>query len=230
MKSASKQYEQPPGGGSWPPPDGGGYWPPQGGPPWSQPPPRPQQRYPVRPPPQRYPAPPPAPRRTRRGAIIFGIVISIPIILLVALFITIAFIGRPYVVRGSSMEPTLHEGDRVFVVKYNFGATPSRDDVVVIQGVGPGNEMLIKRVVAVEGDQVVIDNGTLTVNGTYVHKNTQIHVNEPVTIMVPDNTVFVMGDNEGRSYDSRQFGPVSMNNIVGHAVLIFWPLYDWKSL
>ena len=154
----------------------------------------------------------------------------VPLIILLALLIMIVFIGRPYVVRGISMQPTLHEGDRVFVVKYRFGRNPARGDVVVLKDIIGSSEMLIKRVVAVGGDRVTIRNGSVMVNDKYYHNNTEIPLDQPYTLIVPDDSIFVMGDNESRSFDSRTFGSIRLDKVVGRAVLIFWPPPDLHKL
>ena len=154
----------------------------------------------------------------------------IPFFILIMLFLIIIFFGRPYIVRGSSMQPTLHEGDRVFVVKYRFGTTPDRGDVVVLKNVRGADEMLIKRVVAISGDRVSSRDSTLVVNGKYKHRSTNDYVSTEYSLIVPDGFVFVMGDNEAHSYDSRSFGPVPVKDVVGKAFVIFWPPGDLKKL
>jgi signal peptidase I len=158
------------------------------------------------------------------------VLLLIPVIILIALYVTTLFIGRPYIVRGASMYPTLHEGDRVFVMNYKFGSTPNRGDVVVLKNIVQQPELLIKRVVAIGGDRLTVENGRLVVNDKYVHKSVNTSVSHPFTELIPDNTVFVMGDNESRSYDSRVFGPVMLNKVVGRAIFIFWPPGDLTKL
>ena len=154
----------------------------------------------------------------------------IPFLILLMLFLMIVFVGRPYIVRGSSMRPTLHQGDRVFVVKYRFGTTPDRGDVVVLKKVRGADEMLIKRVVAISGDQVTAGDGSLVVNGKYRHRSTNDYIPVEYSLIVPDGFIFVMGDNEAHSYDSRSFGPVPVQETMGKAFVIFWPPGDLKKL
>lgn len=194
---------------------------------------------PVYPPPGAVPLPPPGAFeeesrseriRKKLGLKGWSVLILIPFFLLLLLFVVVVFVGRPFVVHGSSMETTLHDGDRVFVVKYRGNTTPNRGDVVVIKDVPGSQEMLIKRVVGIAGDRLDIGGGSIVVNGKYTFKSTN---NTPLTVytrLVPDESIFVMGDNEARSYDSRVFGPVPMNKVVGKAVLIFWPPSDVKFL
>ena len=160
----------------------------------------------------------------------WSILLLVPLIILLALFIMIVFVGRPYVVKGISMQPTLHEGDRVFVVKYRFGRSPSRGDVIVLKDVIGDTEMLIKRVVALGGDTVTVQQGSLMVNDKFYHKSTEFNPDEPYTTIVPKGYIFVMGDNESKSFDSRTFGPVKLDKVVGRAVMIFWPPGDFQKL
>ncbi len=220
------------GPGMYPPPPPGSY-PPQG-----------QPGLPARPtgftPPQGPPPPPPPPPlsggnedgrlRQKLGLAGWSILMLVPLLMLMTIFLLVVFVGRPYIVHGLSMYPTLHDGDRVFVVPYRGNTTPDRGDVVVLKDVAGTNEMLIKRVVALAGDKIAVKNGQLLVNDKYSHKNTIHNLPENFSTLVPDNTIFVMGDNEGHSYDSRSFGPVPASKVVGKAMIIFWPPSDLKKL
>lgn len=166
----------------------------------------------------------------RLGLAGWSLLLLMPLFILVALFLVILFVGRPYVVNGSSMEPTLHTGDRVFVVKYRLNTTPDRDDVVVLRDVAGSPEMLIKRIIAIAGDKISVQKDRIVVNDKYEHRSTNQGASTPYTRLVPDGQVFVMGDNESHSYDSRVFGPVSMKKVMGKAVVIFWPFNDLKFL
>lgn len=159
-----------------------------------------------------------------------GAFLLIPFVILLTILMLLVFVGKPYIVHGQSMLATLHDGDRVFVVPYRGNTTPDRDDVVVLKDIAGSPEMLIKRVVAITGDRVTIEDGYVVVNGTYRHRSTNRHVPVPYTQLVPDGDVFVMGDNEAHSFDSRTFGPVPGGKVVGKALLIFWPPGDWKKL
>jgi signal peptidase I len=187
-------------------------------------------------PPDYPPVPPQPPQPPGKGFLdVIGfrgwrIWLLIPFFILLMLFLIIVFVGKPYVVRGSSMEPTLREGNRVFVIKYQFGTTPDRGDVVVLKNVRGADEMLIKRVVAIAGDQVTASDDTLVVNDKYRHRNTNSYVSTEYSLIVPEGFVFVMGDNEARSYDSRSFGPVPVRDVVGRAFAVFWPPGDLKKL
>lgn len=167
----------------------------------------------------------------------WSLLLLIPLGILLTIFILLVFVGKPYIVHGSSMEPSLHEGDRVFVVAYRLNTEPDRGDVVVLKKITGSPDLLIKRVVAIAGDTITRKQGSLVVNGKYKHKDADFRYGDPrygspdgYTQEVPKDHVFVMGDNQEHSFDSRSFGPVPMNKVVGKALLVFWPLGDIKNL
>lgn len=148
----------------------------------------------------------------------------------VALFI-VTFVARPYVVEGRSMEPTLHDRDRLIVEKlsYRFG-DPQRGDIVVLQSPLEPGRRLIKRIVGLPGDQVSISMGRVWVNGQALEEPyTDVAVSGFMApLRVPEGTYFVMGDNRHPlgSQDSRRFGVVSRDALEGRAIFRFWPLTD----
>ncbi|SFM03593.1 signal peptidase I [Paenibacillus sp. 1_12] len=142
-------------------------------------------------------------------------------------------------VKGASMQPTLEENELLFINKtVHFLGSPSRGDVVVVkepESSEPQSIFLVKRVVAVAGDEVRIQQGKLYVNGlfateSYTDSLIEDGSLEPYTI--PQGSLFVMGDNRHRlaSYDSRSFGAVSVDKIEGRAEFIVWPLSKLRML
>lgn len=133
-------------------------------------------------------------------------------------------VASPSVVDGPSMLPTLETGDRVLVEKlgYRF-SEPERGDVVLLQREG---QLLIKRVAALPGETVAVRGGTFYVNGEPLRDPSGMqglpYSVEPT--VVPPGQFYVLGDNRGNSTDSRSFGPVSKERLVGEAVVILWPL------
>jgi signal peptidase I len=138
-----------------------------------------------------------------------------------------SFVGEPVRVPTGSMAPTVRPGDSVLVDKlaYRFGA-PRRDDLVVFRRPVSG-ELMLKRVVGVAGDRVGIEDGVLHVNGRAVaepyvdHRRVDSVYFGPVR--VPAGAVFVLGDQRSNSQDSRVFGAVRRNRILGRADLRIWP-------
>lgn len=124
-------------------------------------------------------------------------------------------------IAGSSMNPTLSDGDSVWVIKnmYIFPLEYNRGDIVILDSVEHKNT-LIKRIIGVEGDHIYItDNGKLYINGELQYEEyikDQFWYNETTyDVVVPENCVFVLGDNREKSADSRDYGCFEIGDIVG---------------
>ena len=136
-------------------------------------------------------------------------------------------VAEPFLVPSGSMEPTLHGGDHVLVDKLAYrSGPPIRGDLIVFHRPRTG-EIMLKRVVAVAGDEVGLEDGVLHVNGRaraepFVDQR-RIDSVYFGPVGVPRGDVFVMGDQRGNSVDSREFGPVPVTRIVGRADLRVWP-------
>ena len=145
--------------------------------------------------------------------------------IVIALLIHV-FLAQATRVYGQSMEPNLHTDMRLVVEKLSYRLHgPERGDIVVLR-LRPDDELLIKRVIALPGEEVTIRDGGVFVDGKlldepYLDQNTQGNLAPRV---VPPLHVFVMGDNRRASNDSRSFGPVHLDNIIGRAWLAYWPL------
>ena len=156
---------------------------------------------------------------------------------LVACVLIFVFIGRTIGVVGSSMVPTLEQGDRLIISKLFY--TPQQGDIVVLQKDSFADYPLIKRVIATEGQTVDIDfdAGVVYVDGValdepYTAEPTVVRedFDEPVT--VPEGCIFVMGDNRNRSTDSRtdSIGCVDTRLIMGKALLRLTPLSKFGTI
>ncbi|MEO6987523.1 MAG: signal peptidase I [Aquihabitans sp.] len=153
------------------------------------------------------------------------------------------FLFQTFWIPSGSMAVTLETNDRVLVNKlsYQFG-DPSRGDVVVFER-PPGEtgaiKDLIKRVVAKPGEHIAIHDGSVWINGSQVTESytngkpsdpmvecsggANAGIETPEGLLIPEGHVFVMGDNRTNSHDSRCFGPIAEDSIVGRAFLILWP-------
>jgi signal peptidase I len=141
---------------------------------------------------------------------------------------------KPFTIHQISMEPTLMEGDRILInrLTYHF-RDPEAGDVVVFDSPLNNEEDLVKRVVAVEGDQVAIHDGSLWVNGIAQDEPyllEQGFQGEEQETVVPADYVFVLGDNRNNSGDSRIFGPIPRDSIIGTAFVIYWPIRHWGGV
>ena len=138
-----------------------------------------------------------------------------------------------FVVDGQSMEPNFHDNDYLIVsrVNYLFG-DPQRGDIIVFHYPGDPKEDYIKRVIGTPGDTVEIRDTFVYVNGEQLNEP---YINEPCntyhcaneTTVLESDEYFVMGDNRNHSSDSRSFGVVKREYIVGEVMVRYWPFSDW---
>ena len=159
----------------------------------------------------------------------FALDIIETLVLAVVLFLGINAISARVRVDGYSMRPTLEDGEFVLVSKlnYQFGEVERGDIVVFHYPMNPRQE-LIKRVIGLPGDTVTVQEGVVAVNGQ--------SLNEPYVAAaplyagewsVPDGQLFVLGDNRNDSSDSHSWGFLPFENVVGKAVVIYWPPATW---
>jgi signal peptidase I len=141
----------------------------------------------------------------------------------------IVFLYQPVRVEGTSMLPMLEDQDRLFINKiaYRMGEI-QRSDVVVFQYPRDHSKSYIKRVIALPGDRLRIEDGRVFVNGKrlpepYVPSRFTDDRSE-AEMVLPANEYFVMGDHRSISSDSREFGPVDRSLIYGKAVFVYWPM------
>ena len=148
---------------------------------------------------------------------------------LVVLFFIGLFFYQPVKVEGSSMEPGLEDQERIFINKlvYRLG-TIERGDIVVFRYPRDPRKSFIKRVIGLPGDHLRISFGHVFVNGKQVEEfyvpPEFLDAKSFGEIVVPDDYYYMLGDHRSMSNDSREFGPVSRNNIYGKAVFGYWPV------
>lgn len=156
---------------------------------------------------------------------------------LVFLILTFTLVGRVIGVVGSSMLPTLHEGDLVLL--QSVGYTPKQGDVVVLRKPAFMEEPVVKRVIAVGGQHVKVDyvSGKVYVDGVALDDS---YINEPMRdpmvsymsvldVTVPEGSIYVMGDNRNHSSDSRHedLGTVDNRYVLGKALCVMVPFSDF---
>jgi len=149
------------------------------------------------------------------------------IILALVLFFAINLVSARIRVDGSSMEPTFHNNDYVIVnrLAYQWGQIQRGDVVVFPYPLNP-EEDYIKRVIGLPGDRVAIYAGEVYVNGQLI---AEPYLSAPASedlaeVIVPDGYVYVLGDNRDASSDSRTWGPLQIERIIGKAVFRYYPL------
>jgi signal peptidase I len=132
-------------------------------------------------------------------------------------------------VDGLSMEPTLHSGEFVIVnrLAYRLGE-PEIGDVIVFHPPNDPEQEYIKRVIGLPGDEVVISNQQVMVNDRLlVEPYIAAAPRYESSWTVPEGSLFVLGDNRNNSSDSHSWGPVPLENVVGKAVIVYWPPSEW---
>lgn len=152
--------------------------------------------------------------------------------LAVILFLAINTISARVRVDGSSMLPTLHDGEFVLVNKMAYvTGSPTRGDIIVFRSTTTRDLDLIKRVIGLPGDKVTVRNGQVRVNGQILDEP---YIADAPTYdgdwQVPDGYLFVMGDNRNDSSDSHVWGPLPLQNVIGKALLIYWPPPEWAMI
>ncbi len=169
-----------------------------------------------------------------KGIIEFVMDILETVVFIGSLFIvSYLFIVAPNQVKGSSMEPTFTTGDYIITSKitYKF-RSPQRGDVIVFKAPKNPDIDYIKRIIGLPKDKIVIQSGKVFVNDyllgePYISATTNLwdggFVKDSVPVTVPDNEIFVMGDNRPRSSDSREFGPVPLDSIIGYVFFRYYP-------
>jgi signal peptidase I len=154
------------------------------------------------------------------------------LVLAVVLYFGINAVSARVRVDGFSMRPTLQDGEYILVNKlaYKLGEPMRGDIVVFIFPVNPAED-LIKRVIGLPGDTISVQNGVLSINGVAMNEP---YINAPPayegTWQVAPGELFVLGDNRNDSRDSHQWGLLPIENVIGRAVVIYWPPEEWQVI
>jgi signal peptidase I len=152
---------------------------------------------------------------------------SIVIAVLLALVIRL-FILEPFYIPSGSMEPTLQEGDRIIVSKLNYHfQEPARGDVVVFKYPLDQERNFVKRLIAKEKETVALKSSRLYINGEPVPEDylpAGLRFSDYGPKEVPQDSYLMLGDNRNNSEDSRVWGFLPRDLIIGKAILIYWPL------
>ena len=153
-----------------------------------------------------------------------------------AVFLVIyVFFFRPFEVKGESMYPNFYDKEYVLtnliILKFD---NPKRGDVVVFKAPPDPNKDYIKRIIGIPGDSISIKDGKVYLNGNILDESGYLKpdvktypgafLKEGETVKIPKDEYFVMGDNRLYSSDSREWGFVNKNEIVGNSLFVYWPL------
>ncbi len=145
------------------------------------------------------------------------------------------FVFQPFLVKGASMEPSFHDGDYLIIDELSYRLRePSRGEVVVFRYPFDPSQRFIKRLIGLPGETVEIENGQVDIidsNGqaaaleeTYVSDSLPLTDNIKVSLKADE--YFVMGDNRSHSFDSRKWGVLLGEYIIGRVVIRAWPPLD----
>ncbi len=147
------------------------------------------------------------------------------------------FLIQPFFVKGASMEPNFEDGQYLIVdeISYRFGA-PQRGDVLVFKYPLDKSQRFIKRIIGLPGEKVDIIAGKITITTSIGDKRllNEIYITTPLSEMLLENNslslgeneYFVMGDNRSHSFDSRSWGVLNKEDIVGRVIFRAWPPLD----
>lgn len=155
-------------------------------------------------------------------------------------FILYLFVAQFHKVSGNSMVPTFKNEDYLITekVSYRFGS-PKRGDVIVLKNPKDESQDFIKRIIALPGDTIRIENNTIFINNQAISEpylpagtktRTGSFLTEGSTVKAGPNQYFVLGDNREHSSDSREWGGVTKEEIVGKAFFRYWPPQNIGSL
>lgn len=144
------------------------------------------------------------------------------------------FVAEPYIVSGTSMSPTFETGHYLIIdkISYRFNP-PKRDDVIVMKFPEDTSRDFIKRVIGLPGETVEIHNGAVTIinkenpEGIKLDESfVKFPKTDNITYTLTSGEYFVMGDNRAGSYDSRSWGPLPTEDIIGRPLLRLYPVND----
>lgn len=156
-----------------------------------------------------------------------------------AIFVIIyAFLFRPFQVNGQSMFPTFHDKQYVLtnLIGLRFGEL-DRGDVIVFKAPEEEDKDFIKRVIGLPGDSVSVKDGKVLVNNVVLDESAYLPANlrtssgyfiqEGEVKTVPEGELFVLGDNRDFSKDSREFGFITRDSVIGKSFVVYWPPQDF---
>ncbi len=165
----------------------------------------------------------------------YALIVAVVVIIMVPLRI---FVIEPFQIPTASMDPTIEVGDRVFAEKisYKMDGYVKPGQIVTFKDPANPDITLIKRVIAVGGQSLDLQDGKVVVDGValdepYTHGEQSFPLSTTLNgqdmsypLVVPEGYVWVMGDNRDNSADSRYFGPIPYESISGHAFVTYWPI------
>ena len=155
-------------------------------------------------------------------------------VVLISIYIIYGFIAQPFLVQGASMEPNFSSGDYILIdeATYRF-REPTRGEVIVFKNPNDTSEFFIKRIVGLPGEEIIINDSDVVIDGERIDEaylEEVVNVKGQYIFQLDEDEFFVMGDNRPQSFDSRSWGPLDDDFIVGVVRLRLWPPATFGSL
>jgi len=138
------------------------------------------------------------------------------------------YLFQPFFVRGQSMDPNFENGDYLIIdeISYRF-KWPERGEVIVFEYPYDNSQRFIKRIIGLPGETIEINNGKIIIDGLEILNESGylegLITEGNIRVKLSENEYFVLGDNRQFSFDSRRFGPILRENIIGKVVFRAWP-------
>lgn len=163
------------------------------------------------------------PKKSILREIIESLVIAVVLALLIR-----TFVFQNFYIPTGSMEPTLHVWDHIIVNKFGYRFwEPQRGEIVVFKPPMNQNKVFVKRLIGKPGERVEIKSSKVYVNGQEIPEKylpPGLKYPDFGPVLMPENTYLMLGDNRNNSDDSRVWGPLPRENIIGKAMVVYWPL------
>ncbi len=158
-----------------------------------------------------------------------------------AIFIVLRFfVAEPHKVSGRSMVPNFQDGDYIITNKLSARTADfKRGEVVILKNPRNTDQVFIKRVIGLPSERISLLNGKVYINGSpivepYLPPKTQTpgesYLTDGEEVLIPENQYFVIGDNRAGSSDSREWGPISTELVIGSALLRYWPPQEFALI
>src|SRR5688500_14896331 len=168
-------------------------------------------------------------------------VAEVVLIALVTVFVIRTFIVQPFLVSGASMAPNFQDGNYLLIDEVTYVIRPpERGEVVVFRYAGDKSSFFIKRVIGLPGEQVVVKGGKVTITTAGEDSQTvtlkedyllpQTKTAGDIVTRLSSDEYFVMGDNRGNSFDSRTWGPLHKEDIIGVVRLRLYPFSQFETI
>ena len=157
-------------------------------------------------------------------------IVEVVVIALVTVFIIRSFLVQPFLVNGASMEPNFEDGNYLLVdeISYRF-SEPQRGEVVVFRYPNDRSVFFIKRVIGLPGEKLMIRDGEVYVDGKELNEDylgPSSDTEGRINVNLGEDEYFVLGDNRSYSFDSRNWGPIQRDDIIGVARIRVFPFNE----